>query len=205
MALQRCGDHTGRAKRLRSMVAKNKRRVGGEDEMRVFASVAASFVLGLAMGGEVKAQKVTIETEYLSTAEATIEAPLSVGSRLVVNVPPGGSVKGPKLNGTFVAPTGDWLIPMPDGSLRLDVRAMIKTDDGELIMATYSGAIVPSKEVMERFNKGEVITSKDEYFIVAPQFTTASKKYEWLNQVQAIGKMVTVQQGKIVYDWFLVR
>lgn len=143
--------------------------------MRVFASVVASFVLGLAMGGEVKAQKVTIETEYLATAEATIEAPLSVGSRLVVNVPPGGSVKGPKLNGTFVAPTGDWLIPMPDGSLRLDVRAMIKTDDGELIMATYSGAIVPSKEVMERFNKGEVITSKDEYFIVAPQFTSREK------------------------------
>jgi hypothetical protein len=39
-----------------------------------------------------------------------------------------------------------------------------------------------------------------------PQFTTGSKKYEWLNQIQAVGKMVSVQRGtKIKYDWFIVR
>jgi hypothetical protein len=31
--------------------------------------------------------------------------------------------------------------------------------------------------------KGEVITSKDEYFVTAPRFTTASKKYEWIDSV----------------------
>ena len=54
---------------------------------------------------------------------------------------------------------------MPDGSLRLDVRATIKTDDGEIIMVTYSGAFAASKEVNDRFNNGEVLSSKDAYFI----------------------------------------
>ena len=140
----------------------------------------------------------------------TLEAPLDpafqpMGSRLVVNVTPGGTVRGPKINGALIAPGGDWLYIMPDGSLRLDVRATIKTDDGELILVEYGGIIVPSKEVMDRFNKGEVIASKDEYFITAPQFTTASKKYAWLNHLQAVGKMVSVQKTKIKYDLFAVR
>lgn len=82
-------------------------------------------------------------------------------------------------------PAGDWLTVLPDGSLRLDVRATIKTDDGEIILVTYSGAIAASKEVNDRLNNGEVLTFKDEYFITAPQFTTGSKKYDWLNQIQS--------------------
>jgi hypothetical protein len=162
----------------------------------------------LASGGESRGQTptVSVETEYLATVEAPLEPAQPAGPRVIVNVPTGGTVRGPKSNGTIVPPSGDWLTVMSDGSLRLDVRATIKTDDGEIILVTYSGAINSSKEVRDRFNNGEVITSKDEYFIVAPQFTTGSKKYEWLNQIQAVGKMVSIQRGvKIKYDWFIVR
>ena len=149
---------------------------------------------------------VSVETEYLATVEAPLEPPQSAGFRAIVNVPAGGTVRGPKINGTIVPPTGDWLIILPDGSLRLDVRGTIKTDDGEIILVTYSGAFAASKEVMDRFNNGEVITSKDATLITAPQFTTGSKKYEWLNHIQAVGKMVSVQHGvKIKYDLFIVR
>ena len=149
---------------------------------------------------------VSVETEYLATVEAPLEPAQSAGFRAIVNVPAGGTVRGPKINGTIIAPTGDWLIIMPDGSLRLDVRGTIKTDDGEIILVTYSGAFAASKEVMDRFNNGEVITSKDATLITAPQFTTGSKKYEWLNHIQAVGKMVSVQHGvKIKYDLFIVR
>ena len=165
-------------------------------------------VLAVTGGGESWAQTptVSIETEYLATVEAPLEPAQPAGSRVIVNVPAGGTVRGPKINGTIVPPSGDWLIVMPDGSRRVDVRVTIKTDDGEIILVTYSGAINSSKEVRDRFNNGEVITSKDEYFIVAPQFTTGSKKYEWLNQIQAVGKMVSIQRGvKIKYDWFIIR
>ncbi len=147
---------------------------------------------------------VSIETEYLGTVEVQLDAGQVVGPVVIVNVP-GGTLKGPKINGTLIAPSGDWLSVMPDGSLRLDVRSSVKTDDGELILVAFNGVIAPNKDATERFNKGEVITSKDEYFIFAPRFTTASKKYDWLNKVQAVGKMVSFQKGKLKYDLFLVR
>jgi hypothetical protein len=58
----------------------------------------------------------------------------------------------------------------------------------------------------DRLAKGEVLTAKDVYFITAPKFSTSSKKYDWLNHIQAVGKMIGVQAGKFVkYDVFTVR
>lgn len=176
--------------------------------MRTRDLIGLTVAAVIACGGESRGQTptVSVETEYLATVEAPLEPAQSAGSRVIVNVPAGGTVRGPKINGTLIAPAGDWLTVLPDGSLRLDVRATLKTDDGEIILVTYSGAIAASKEVNDRFNNGEVLTSKDEYFITAPQFTTGSKKYDWLNQIQAVGKMVSIQRGvKIKYDWFIVR
>jgi hypothetical protein len=147
---------------------------------------------------------VSIETEYLGTMELQLDAPQVVGPVRIVNVP-GGTLKGPKISGTIVAPSGDWVNIMPDGTLRLDVRASIKTDDGEFILIAYNGLIAPNKDATDRYNNGEVITSNDEFFLTVPRFTTASKKYDWLNKVQAVGKMVAFQKGKLKYDLFLVR
>jgi Protein of unknown function (DUF3237) len=147
---------------------------------------------------------ISVETEYLGTLELQVDPPQVVGSRYIVNLP-GGTMLGPKINGAIVAPAGDWLIPMPDGSLRLDARETIKTNDGEYILVENHGVIVASKDVNDRFSKGEVITAKDEYFVVAPRFSTASKNYDWLNKIQAVGKMVTLSQKSVKFDLFVVR
>ena len=170
-------------------------------------NVLASLLLAFAIsdgGASAQSPTVSVETEYLMTLEEVLDPPQPVGQRLVVNIPT-GSVHGPKINGNFVPPSGDWLSLMADGSARLDVRGTIKTDDGEFIFVEFSGVIVPTKEIMDRFGKGEVIGSKEEYFITAPKFSTASKKYEWLNHVQAVGKMVSLQNTKVKYDVFVVR
>ena len=164
-------------------------------------------LLGLAaIVSEAPAQSpsVSIETEYLGTMEMQLDAPQAVGPQLIVNLP-GGTLRGPKINGTLVAPSGDWLNVMPDGSLHLDFRESLKTDDGELILVAGNGIAAPNKDATDRFNKGEVIASNDEYFITAARFTTASKKYDWLNKVQAVGKMVALQKGKLKVDLFVVR
>src|SRR5262245_5947152 len=164
-------------------------------------------LLGLAVSGsEATAQSpsVWIETEYLGTVEVQLDAAQAVGPVRIIN-DTGGTLKGPKVNGTLVPPSGDWLNVMPDGSLRIDARNSFITDDGELIFVAASGIVVPNKDAMDRFNKGEVITSNDEYFLFTFRFTTASKKYDWLNKVQSVGKMVTFQKGKLKYDLFLVR
>jgi hypothetical protein len=126
----------------------------------------------------------------LGTPEAQIDPAQAVGARFIFNVT-SGTIQGPKINGTVVGPSGDWGMPMPDGSFRLDVRSTIKTNDGAFIFVEYNGVVFASKEETGRFFKGDTITAKDEYFLTAPRFTTASKTYDWLNKVQAVGKMVT--------------
>jgi hypothetical protein len=148
-----------------------------------------------------------LRTEYLMTIEAKVETPLAVGQRIVVNVP-GGTVRGPKVKGDIVAPAGDWVFAMPDGSRRLDVRFTIKTDDNEFIFVEYGGIQAFTKEAADRLTKGETVNVADSYgyFITTPRFMTTSAKYAWLNNVQAIGKMVSLQRGvRIKYDVFTVR
>jgi hypothetical protein len=150
---------------------------------------------------------VDIRTEYLMTIEAKLGSRVTVGQRVIVNVT-GGTVRGPRLRGEIVAPAGDWVFAMPDGSSRLDVRFTIKTDDGEFVFVEYSGISAPTKETQERLAKGEAVTAADGYgyFIITPRFMTASAKYAWLNEVQAVGKMVSMQRGvAIKYDVFAVR
>jgi hypothetical protein len=159
---------------------------------------------GTASEAPAQSPSVSIETEYLGTMEVQLDAPQMVGPTLIFNVA-AGTFKGPKISATFVAPSGDWLNIMPDGSFRLDVRASLKTDDGEAVLVVYNGIIVPNKDATDHFNKGEAITSNDQYFLTAPRFTTASKKYDWLNKLQAVGKMVMLQKGELKYDLFLVR
>ena len=153
------------------------------------------------------AQTTSISTEYLMTLYAPLEPAQSIDSSLYVyNVRPGGWVKGPRINGTLIAPGGDWFRVLPSGASRLDVRATIKTDDGALIYITYNGIFKDSEETEARASKGEVLTSKDIYFVIAPTMQTAAKKYDWLNGVQCIGKMVSYKSDSYVkYDIFVAR
>jgi hypothetical protein len=156
-----------------------------------------------------QAQTTQITTEYLMTLHAPLEPPQPIDSSLLIyNVRAGGWVKGPKINGTLVSPGADWLRIMPSGDFRLDVRATIKTDDGALIHITYSGVVSRSSEANDRLMKGELLTSKDMYFLTAPTLQTSSEKYAWLNHVQCVGKMVELKAGAdsfVKYDIFIVR
>jgi hypothetical protein len=174
--------------------------------MRRLAAIMIASALAVPAEAQEIKPSVEVRTEYLMTLEAPIELGQSVGNRNIVNVPSGGAVRGPKIKGQIVAPSGDWAYIMPDGSVRLDVRLTIKTDDNALILVEYGGVIMWPKEIIERLMKGEVITAADGYFLTAPRFTTGAPNYAWLNHLQAIGKMVRVQRGnKVVYDIFAVR
>lgn len=158
------------------------------------------------MAQEVK-PSVDIRTEYLMTIEAKLGSRVPVGQRVIVNVL-GGTVRGPRLKSEIVAPARDWVFVMPDGSSRLDVRFTIKTDDGEFVFVEYSGISAPTKEAQERLAKGEAITAADGYgyFTTTPRFMTTSATYARSNEIQGVGKMVSIQRGvAIKYDVFAVR
>ncbi len=175
-----------------------------------FVRTFAAAVL-LALCSVSQAQTTTPKLEYLMTYQAELDLPQVINDKLFIyNVKPGGWVKGPSINGSFIPPGADWLRVTASGALRLGVLATIRTDEGDLIYLTYNGIIQHSEKSFEKLMKGEKISPADGmYFVTAPTFETTSKKYAWLNGVQAVGRMVEGQinpeQSYVRYDVFVVR
>ena len=91
------------------------------------------------------------------------------GTRITVQVT-GGTFTGPRLRGTVVGPSADWAVARADGSLKLDVRVLLRTDDGADVYMSYSGIGLEAGASLR----------------TAPQFETGDGRYAWLNTVQAV-------------------
>jgi hypothetical protein len=66
---------------------------------------------------------------------------------------------------------GDWVKARADGTLALDLRVTLETDDGSLIHMTFTG----------------VRDDAHNYFRTMPRFETAAPKYAFLNRLLAVG------------------
>jgi len=172
-------------------------------------SVIFAILLMLSVSRPLLAQSTEISAEYLMTLHAPLDSPQVIDeSLLIFNVIDGGWVKGPEIEGKLIAPGGDWLQLLSDGTLRIDVRLTIETDDGALIYLSYNGVARRTEESISKRERGEVVESEDMYFITAPTMRTSSERYSWLNHVQCIGKMIRSKSGDgalVEYDIFIVR
>jgi hypothetical protein len=112
------------------------------------------------------------------------------GSRVIINVT-GGTFEGPRLSGKIEPPGGDWVYLREDGSVRLDVRLTLRTEDGAGILMTYAGIGTPKE------GGGLSIRS-------APLFETGDERYTWLNNIQAIG-IGTPGDGSVTYEVYALR
>jgi hypothetical protein len=75
---------------------------------------------------------------------------------------------------------------MPDGSLRLDIRATLKTEDGKLIYLEGSGI------------------SFGGYDVLALRYATDSESLAWLNNIQSVAKRVS-SGAAAGFDVFVIR
>ena len=167
------------------------------------------YICALTCGGiTASAQTTSFDTEFLMTFYAPLEAQQIDSGLTVFNVIDGGTVKGPKINGTILTPSADWFQTLPSGNFQVDVRGTIKTDDGALIYISYGGIVHYPNNSLERLMNGEMLTPKDFYFVTTPTFRTSAENYAWLNNVQCIGRAVEVQVGEksfVKYEIFVVR
>jgi hypothetical protein len=97
----------------------------------------------------------------------------------------------------------DWQTLRSDGSLGLDVRLVLKTEDDALIGLTYRGIRQGPPDVIARLENGESVDPSDYYFRIAPMFATAAPTYAWLNGIVAIGTGHRLADGP-VYSLFEV-
>jgi len=108
------------------------------------------------------------------------------GERRVFTVSSGQFV-GDRVRGEALPQGGsDWLLVRQDGSSQQDVRLILRTDDGALILMTYRGVRHASDAVNARIARGERVAASDYYLRTAPFFETSSPKYAWLNKIVSV-------------------
>ena len=83
----------------------------------------------------------------------------------------GGSFEGERLRGKVLAGGGDWVTAHSNGTLTVDLRVTLETDDKGLIHMMFTG----------------VRDDANHYFRTVPRFETAAPKYAFLNRLLAIG------------------
>jgi Protein of unknown function (DUF3237) len=142
-----------------------------------------------------------IDLVPLCTLQVQLKPPIEVGAgcagtRVIVEVA-SIQVKGDRLRADMAgAAVADWLIIGPDGTLTLDVRATLNTDDGATIFMQYNG------KAASDMSQGLQLPAT---IYVAPRFETCDKRYAWLNRIQAIGKGTVHEDLSLDYEWYEVR
>lgn len=147
-----------------------------------------------------------IRSKHLFSLKLEIAAVQKVSvpdAGIVVGVVSAGHFEGPQLQGRVLPGGSDWQRVLPDGSLRLDCRIVLKTNRGALIAMTYQGIRAGSPEVFERLAAGGAVDADEYYLRINPLFETRSPEHQWLNRVVAVGAGHRLPDGPI-YEVFEV-
>ena len=93
----------------------------------------------------------------------------------------GGSFEGERLRGKVLAGGGDWVTARSNGTMTLDLRVTLETDDGSLIYMTFTG----------------IRDDANGYFRTVPRFETAAPQYTFLNRLLAVGTAEIRPEGPV--------
>jgi hypothetical protein len=103
-----------------------------------------------------------------------------------------GRIEGPVLNADLAPGVagGDWVTVRANGTLSLDVRIVLRTDDGADILMTYLG-----------YGKRSPEGGLD--IRISPRFETGDERYAWLNDAFCIG-FGSVDATGVTYEVYQV-
>ena len=86
-----------------------------------------------ASGSGLRSRLLMVLDVELDTPQMSADTP--VGGRKIVTVR-GGRFEGPRLRGSVLPGGGDWALMRSDGVLLLDVRLILRTDEGAPVYLT---------------------------------------------------------------------
>ena len=150
------------------------------------------------------------ELEFLARVTAPLEHTPRVlgetpdGLRIVYPIGEGGTVRGPKLNGAILHKGGDWMRIRRDGIGVPEVRVLIETDDGGLVMGEYSGVVDfgPDGYAALAANRPPARA----WAQLAPRYVTSARDLLWLNRLQCVAYgWVTMATLLVEYDLYAMR
>jgi hypothetical protein len=113
------------------------------------------------------------------------------GTRVVATATK-GRIEGPVLNADLVPGVtgGDWVTARTNGNISLDVRIVLRTDDGADLLMTYLG--------YGRRNDAGGLDLR-----TAPRFETGDERYAWLNDAFCVS-FGSVGPTGVTYDVYEV-
>ena len=81
-----------------------------------------------------------------------------------------------------------WSLGGPDGVVRLDVRATLRTHDDALILVRYHGILAFDEKAGATLAAGGTVDYGSVYFMTQPRFETGDARYAWLNATAAVAE-----------------
>lgn len=100
----------------------------------------------------------------------------------------GGTVAGPRLNGTVVPGGGDWATDRGNLVTELEARYLIRADDGAVIDIVNRGFHrAVSQAQMDRMTAGEDVPESEYYYRTSPMFRTDAPQHRWLTHTVFVG------------------
>jgi hypothetical protein len=125
---------------------------------------------------------------YSSVIE--VGAPLVIGNtpagfRRVVPIL-GGRFSGPRIRGRVLPGGADWQVVRLDGTLEVEARYTLETEQGQLISVTNRGLRHGPREIIERLVAGMEVSPDLYYFRTIPILEAGDASLAWLNAIVAV-------------------
>jgi hypothetical protein len=147
----------------------------------------------------------TLRSQPLFVMRLDVRPILDVGPTPAVHrrigVVPSGRFSGDRLSGVVMEGGSDWQAVGGDGSVFLDVRLILRTDDEAVVAMTYRGVRRGPPAVLAKLDRGEPVSPSDYYFRISALFETSDARYGWLNGIVAVGSGHRLPAGP-VYSLF---
>jgi hypothetical protein len=109
-----------------------------------------------------------------------------------------GTVTGERINGMLVGPGADWAVLGGDRFFAIDVRAQIRTDDGAVLLLTYTGSLELNAQVQAALG-GADTGPDDHYYRIHARLESGDERYAWVNRTLFVGQG-RFAAGDVVYD-----
>jgi hypothetical protein len=116
----------------------------------------------------------------------------------VLQAASGGEFAGPRLRGTVLPGSADWMLIRKDGAMVIDARTILQADDGATIHMIYGGrAVFPANMMVDVRDpaRRHLIDPASYYFRTTPVFETGAPAYTWLNDIVCVASARLTELG----------
>jgi uncharacterized protein DUF3237 len=131
-----------------------------------------------------------LRSEFLMEMRLAVAPPIATGptpgGERRFFVVTGGRFEGARLKGDILNGGSDAIWVQASGRTLLDVRLMLRTDDGAAIYLQYRGVRNGPEAVMRRLAAGQPVDPAEYYFRTVILFETGDPRYDWLNDLVAV-------------------